>query len=76
MFYVFSVETICPHCREISPNFFGITQCKNLRVVKHRVLKDNNTDLFIRNNPKLYACKRESRNLPYAEAYTILCSFQ
>jgi len=76
MFYVYELKTICPGCCEKHPKIFGLTQCNNLRVLKHRLMTSTTTDVFIRKHPKLFVVSRVTRDLPYEDAYTIMCSLQ
>ena len=75
MYFVYVCETICPCCKNMSPKKYGLTKCTNLRVVKHRIVNDSKTDLFIRENPKIYIVKRLSHDLPYEDAFTLLQSY-
>ena len=72
-FYVWKLESLCPCCKDTTPNVCGITRCDNLRVVKHRIIQSNKTPVFIRRNAKLYGIARISRNMDYESAYTLAC---
>ena len=72
-FFVWKLETICPCCIDTQPKLFGVSQCNNLRVVKHRAVHDRKTPVFIRENPKLFILTRISRDVDYDTAYTIMC---
>jgi hypothetical protein len=75
MFYLYVCESICPCCSEGSPKKFGITKCLNLRVLKHRLMNDTRTDVFIRTNPKLFQLVRISQDLTYEDAFTLLQAY-
>jgi len=76
MFYVYCLESICPCCVENQPRMYGITKCQNLRVVKHRLLANNCTDLFIKEHSKLFVTRRISHDMSYENAFTLLCSLE
>ena len=70
MYYVYELKGLCSCCAE--HNIFGISECANLRLVKHRLLKKDSTDIFIKNHPKLFTIQIVERNLTYPEAFTLL----
>ena len=72
-FYVWKIETLCECCRLTTPALIGITQCNNLRVVKHRVIKSNQCPVNIRENSRMFKISRISRNVTYDTAVTIAC---
>ena len=70
MYYVYELKGLCSCC--IQHNIFGISECGNLRLVKHRLLKKDDTDIFIKNHPKLFKIEIIENNLTFPEAYTLL----
>ena len=68
------MKSICPCCTT-HPEIYGLTKCKNLRVLKFRIMQDSKTNMFVRNNPKLYTIERISHDLPYEDCFTLLQAY-
>ena len=70
MYYVYELRGACNCCTQY--NVFGISQCANLRLVKHRLLKKSDTNPFIKQHSQLFKIYIIESNLSYDAAYTLL----